>query len=149
MTADQLLKRAAEQRLATNTRGVNLAALGGTNVGTVPELVGWKTMPEREFQQAVVDLGHSLGWDVVYFRPARVLRGGKEKYETPIGGDAKGWPDTILMRQNRLVAAELKREGGKATPEQIARLAAFNRVPGCKGFLWFPRDWPTIVKELT
>lgn len=141
------LKQAEENGLVTDGQGVNRKALLAA-LGAVTPSVLLTAISEREFQNSYVDFAHLCGWDVIYFRPARVLRGGKEIYETPIGGDGKGWPDTIAMRLDRLVAAELKREGGKATPEQIARLEAFNRVPGCQGFIWQPSDWPIIEHTL-
>jgi hypothetical protein len=52
-------------------------------------------------QQAIdliVDYAHLKGWKCAYFRPARVMRGGKEIYETPVGADGRGFPDMVLSR---------------------------------------------------
>jgi hypothetical protein len=149
MTADELLKLARENGLETTVRGVNQTVIA-SNIGIGrPIDPAFAGMSEREFQTQIVDFAHLCRWTVVYFRPARVVRNGHEKYETPIGGDGKGWPDTIMLREDRLVAAEIKREGGKATAEQMAWLDRFNLIPGCSGFLWFPSDWTEIVRTLS
>jgi hypothetical protein len=82
-------------------------------------------MTEKQFSKLVIDYAQLRGWRVAHFRPARVMRGGVEKYETPVAADGKGFPDLILCRGIRLLAAELKVRPNGPTPEQYAWLAAF------------------------
>lgn len=67
-------------------------------------------MTERDLQNAVIQCAQLLGWRVAHFRPARVMRGGREIYETPIAADGKGFPDLVLVnrRHRRLMFVELK-----------------------------------------
>lgn len=62
-----------------------------------------------------------------------------------------GFPDCVCYRGPkytfRLFVAELKCEGGKATPEQLEVLDCF-RAMGIPAFLWQPSDWPEILKVL-
>jgi hypothetical protein len=103
---------------------------------------------ERQWQDCVVSYARSCGWRCAYFRPARVLRGGKEVYETPVGGDAKGFPDTILVR-DRVIVAELKFGTGRVTKEQSQWLVAF-AMAGVDAWVWRgPTDWPKVVGVLT
>ncbi|WP_346927547.1 hypothetical protein, partial [uncultured Arthrobacter sp.] len=77
-------------------------------------------MSERELQDAVIELARLLGWRVAHFRPARVRRGGREIYETPVAADGKGWPDLVLVRGSRLIFAEMKSGTGRLSDAQIA-----------------------------
>lgn len=111
-------------------------------------------LSEKKFTRCVLKLADALGWMTAHFRPARVTRNGKETWETPIAGNAKGYPDLTLARgpgfATRVVVAELKMPGNDPTPEQYAWLAAFE-ASGCgvlKAFVWRPGDWDDIVSIL-
>lgn len=107
--------------------------------------------PQREsdFQEQVIQLARLLRWRVAWFRPVRVQRrNGTVYHETPVGADGKGWPDLILTRAGRLVAAELKSERGRLTAQQTAWLAAL-RAAGVEAHVWKPSDWPEIERILT
>lgn len=106
--------------------------------------------PQREsdFQAQVIQLARLLGWRVAWFRPVRVQRrNGTVYHETPVGADGKGWPDLILTRAGRLVAAELKSERGRLTAEQAAWISAL-RAAGVEVFLWRPSQWREIEEVL-
>lgn len=103
-------------------------------------------MNERQLQDAILEMAGALGWRRAHFRPARVMRGGREIYETPIDGDGKGFPDLILLRGDRLIVAELKSEAGSVAEEQEAWLGAF-REAGALVAVWRPRDWISGVIE--
>ncbi len=103
---------------------------------------------ERDFQEQIIDLAHLLGWRVAHFRPARTAKG----WRTPVEADAKGFPDLVLLRPPRLIFAELKRDGGKASSSQrdwLFELAECNadedRFEVC---LWRPSDWAEIKRAL-
>lgn len=113
-------------------------------------------MSGRELQRAVIDLAHLFGWSVAHFRPGRVLRHGKEIYETPVAADGKGWPDLVLCKDRSdlgmpglLLFRELKGDGDRLRPEQaawIARLQAARQ----DAKVWTAKDWRSgaIEKEL-
>lgn len=97
--------------------------------------------PESEagFQAAVVELALLLSWQV--FHPFDSRR------------SAAGWPDLSMVRDGRLILAELKSARGRVTPEQREWLAALEQVAAASGgavsvHLWRPADFPCIEAEL-
>jgi len=101
-------------------------------------------MTEDEWTAQLIALARLTGWRVVHFRPARTARG----WRTPVQGDGKGWPDLVLLRGQRLIAAELKTDTGRATAEQLAWLDAFALV-GAETYLWRPCDWEAVQQVLS
>lgn len=100
-------------------------------------------MSERDFQRAVIDLAHMLSWRVAHFRPAKTSKG----WRTPVEADGAGWPDLILCRGERIVAAELKAGRNKTTAQQddwLAHLAA----TGVEVFVWRPDDLHGQILEV-
>ncbi len=105
-------------------------------------------MSEKEFQAQVIQLAKLHGWKVAHFRSVRVLAAsGKIIWQTPVAADGKGWPDTFMVRGERAIAPELKVLPNKPTPDQLEWLAALNAA-GIYAPVWYPSDWPEIVKEL-
>lgn len=105
-------------------------------------------MLERDFQAAVIDLGHVFGWRCAHFRTAMNARG---KYQTPVGADGKGWPDLVLCHRDRRVVLfrELKTDVGRCSPEQLRWLNELAEA-GQDAAVWRPSDWDTdIVPTLT
>ena len=105
-------------------------------------------MRESEFQRQVIDLARLYGWRCAHFRSARQLRqDGSTYYSTPVQADGAGWPDLILCRPPRLIAAELKVGRNKVTAEQREWLKAFARcdVEIC---VWRPEDWDEVERTL-
>lgn len=98
---------------------------------------------EREFQDQLIELARLFNWRVVHFRPARTIHG----WRTPVQGDGKGFPDTLLLREGRLIVAELKADKGKPTIEQEAWLDSWKAV-GAESYVWRPGDLEDIVKLL-
>lgn len=90
---------------------------------------------ERLLQDAVIDCARTLGWRVAHFRPALTKHG----WRTPVQADGKGYPDLTLVRE-RIIFAELKRQGEKPSVEQQQWLDAL-RAAGCEVYLWTPADW--------
>lgn len=99
---------------------------------------------EKEFTSQVIEYAHHMGWRVAHFRPARTAKG----WRTPVQGDGKGWPDLFLVRDYRLVAAELKVGRNKPTAEQERWLAALAAGGQVETFVWRPKDWPEIERVL-
>lgn len=86
---------------------------------------------ERRWQKQVVAYAQQRGWRVDHHR-----------------GSA-GWPDLALVRDGRLVVAELKADAGRVSPQQREWLTALRAVPGVEVHLWKPSDWPAIQRVLT
>jgi hypothetical protein len=98
---------------------------------------------EAQFQKAVIDAAHLLGWRVHHTRPARSGKG----WRTPIQGDA-GFPDLVLARGERVIFAELKRDRrSKPTPEQAAWLETLG-TSHLDVYIWRPEDWDDIERIL-
>lgn len=95
------------------------------------------TLSEASFQNTVIEYAHLRGWLVHHSRAARTGKG----WRTAIQGDA-GLPDLVLARNGKVVLAELKRTGGRATDAQRAWLEASD------GHLWSPQHWGLIVGDL-
>ena len=72
---------------------------------------------ETMFAGQVEDLLSIYRWHWYHPRPARVLRGGKEIYETPYAGQ-KGFLDYLALRPPRILVVELKDETKEMSPEQ-------------------------------
>lgn len=58
-----------------------------------------------------------------------------------------GFPDMVLVRQGRLILAELKRMNGVVSGPQQEWRRELRRTP-CEYYLWFPCDWPSIEDRL-
>lgn len=103
-----------------------------------------RSLSEADFMAQVIELAHLYRWRVAHFRAAMTSRG----WRTPVQADGAGFPDLLLLRGSRIVAAELKRErGSRPTDDQLAWLAAFAEA-GVESFLWRPADFDQIVEVL-
>jgi hypothetical protein len=108
---------------------------------------------EAAFQAALIEQARSWGWKVAHFRKVRVQRkGGKTFWQTPVGADGAGWPDLVMVRNNRVILAELKVGKNTCTNEQISWLEAWEVVaayaPKVSVFVWRPEDWSRICQAL-
>ncbi len=99
---------------------------------------------ESDFQKQVIQLARLYKWKVAHFRAAMNRRG---QWSTPVQADGAGFPDLLMVR-DRVIAAELKSEKGKTSPEQDEWIAQF-RTAGIEAFVWKPADWDAIVEVLT
>lgn len=116
-----------------------------------------KAHPHQDFINQIVELAHLSGWKVVYWRPARVMRKGQLKYETPLGADGKDFPDLFLIRvtefktakgnvwaiERKMLFWEVKIPPDKVRPGQQAWLDLLG------GRVVTPNDWEWIVKILS
>lgn len=117
-------------------RGVNpaaFAAAGGTAVD-LAALLG-PDPAEAEFQAAVVQIAERCGWAVYHVPDSRRATAG-------------GFPDLLLRRGRVVLAAELKKRGGKPRPDQRAWLEAFEGC-GVRAFAWTPDSIDEIREVLT
>ncbi len=101
-------------------------------------------MSEAQLQRWVIARARFHGWRVIHLRPARTNKG----WRTAVQGDGAGFPDTLILRGKRLIAAELKRVGGKLTDLQDQWLNAFADT-GAESYLWTPADLDDIEQVLT
>ena len=103
-----------------------------------------RRLTEADFLRQVLDLARILGWRSAHFRPAWSGRG----WRTPVQGDGAGFPDLILVRRERVIAAELKREqGGRVSDDQLLWLRALDAA-GLETAVWRPSDFPAIQETL-
>lgn len=92
-------------------------------------------MSEAQLQASVEELAAWLGWRFYHVHDSR--------------RDQPGFPDLVLVRGNRLLWRELKREDGVVRPEQRQWLSDLQRA-GQDVHVWRPSDWLSgqIRKEL-
>lgn len=100
---------------------------------------------ERDFQALVGGVARLYGWRYAHFHDSR-----RQVRPGVFVGDraAQGFPDLCLVRDGRLVFAELKGEKGKLRPPQVEWLEALRQVEGLEVYLWRPSDWPAIIEAL-
>lgn len=99
---------------------------------------------EAEFQRQVVDLAVLYGWSWGHFRPAKTARGWRVPVSGPLG---PGWPDLVLVRDDRLIFAELKRDArSKPSPDQGFVLQLLGAA--AETYLWRPDDIDDIARVL-
>jgi VRR-NUC domain len=101
-----------------------------------------RAVTEAEFQRAVIEAAHVLGWRVAHFRPARTAHG----WRTPVEADGAGFPDVVLVRE-RVLFVELKSATTRVTPEQRQWLDALDAA-GAEAYLWRPDHWDDIQSVL-
>lgn len=90
---------------------------------------------EKQFQAMIVRAAQMNGWAVYHTYDSRK--------STP------GFPDLILIRDNVLIAAELKSQKGQVRPEQMRWLKAFAGVKDVRACLWRPAEWDEIEQVLS
>jgi len=96
-------------------------------------------------QDQIIELAEQwLGWQTMHIRPARTKHG----WKTPVQGAlGKGWPDLVMLRGGRIIAAEMKTDKGKVTPEQ-ADVIGLLQAAGVETYIWRPKYWDDIVEVL-
>lgn len=104
---------------------------------------------ERDLQQAVIDTARTFAWTVAHFRAAQTSKG----WRTPVAADGKGFPDLVLAHPDgRLIFAELKRLGGRITPEQARWLELLRQVADAnelvEAHVWTPLEWPAPIVQI-
>lgn len=103
-----------------------------------------RAMTEAELLEGVLKLARMYGWRAAHFRPCQTGRG----WRTPVQADGAGFPDLILVRGDRVIAAELKRElAPQPAVEQWAWLDALAGA-GVPSFVWRPSSIDRIAEVL-
>ena len=97
-----------------------------------------------------MQLAHSLGWRHMHIGESTksVRRGGG--YVRVPDKDCQGWPDLVLVHAKRhlMLVRELKTNAGTLTDHQKSWLADLDAV-GVNVDVWRPRDWDSIVEQLS
>lgn len=109
-----------------------------------------KARPEGELQDEIVERLQTLDFLVAHFRPAKVMRAGIEKYETPVGGDGAGWPDIVAVNPvtGQCLVLELKSETGTVSDAQLEWLKAWTAVQGVTAMVIRPSSWQDFERLL-
>lgn len=102
------------------------AVVGGESSRVPPE-------SEAQFMQVVVDLARSLRWLVYHTADSR--------------RSAAGFPDLIMVRHDRIIASEIKRQDGRLTSGQNLWLAGLDAA-GVEVYVWRPSDKQRIAEIL-
>lgn len=88
-----------------------------------------RSMGETELQNLVLNLAGQLGWLPYHTYDSRHSH--------------KGFPDLVLAnaRQGRLLFAELKKQSGSQSAEQIVWERTLRAIGLGEVYLWRPSDW--------
>lgn len=89
---------------------------------------------EKHFQAAVIRVAQALHWRSYHTHDSR--------------RSAAGFPDLVMVRDDRLVFAELKSARGRFTFAQRTWLAALRAVPCIEVYQWTPANWSEITTVL-
>ena len=89
-------------------------------------------MSEMELQQAIIDYAEMRSYRVYHTHDSRRSQ--------------PGYPDLHLVRGDRSIFVELKREGKSPTAEQSAWLEAL-REAGHETYVWWPQQWIDGIVE--
>ena len=100
-------------------------------------------LTERDFMAQVTQLATIRGWAWMHIRPGMT----QHSWRTPISGPlGSGFPDLLLVRRERILFVEIKREGAKPTPEQVDVLGILSGAG--ETAIWWPEDWSEIERVL-
>lgn len=89
---------------------------------------------EKDWQQAVMDLARLRGWLCYHTHDSR--------------RSEPGFPDLVMVRGDRVLYRELKREGNKPTAEQRRWIDALWDAGQDVAVWTLPRDWDDVVAVL-
>lgn len=100
-------------------------------------------MTEGEWLDQVTEIAERMGWSWLHLRPARTAHGWRTPVSGPLGA---GWPDLILVRDDRIIAAELKSADGRPSPAQLLVLTLLQGV--AETYVWRPDDFDDVARVL-
>jgi len=88
-------------------------------------------MKEKYLQEQVRWLARLCGYDFIY-------------HTWDSRNSPAGFPDIIILKDGRMIVAEIKREGEQPSPEQYFWLLEFSKIRQAEVYLWCPSDWDEI-----
>lgn len=109
-----------------------------------PEDRRLRAISEATWQADVLALAALRGW-TAHHSPRAGIRANGSVRRTP--NTKPGWPDLFLVRGERTLAVELKRETGAVTAEQSEWLVALSNA-GVPTHIWRPRDLDAALRVL-
>lgn len=105
-----------------------------------------RLVTEAAWQTTVQQLASLAGWK--HFHAPDNMPRTSRRGTVYVQNVRAGYPDLTLVKGDRLIFAELKRETGKPSPEQVDWLAALAAVPGVETYLWRPSDRDQVMAVL-
>lgn len=99
-----------------------------------------RAITERDWQNQVHRLAFSLGWKYYHAPDNRPVNGRIQKV-------VAGFPDLVLVKGERLIFAELKREQGIVAEAQTEWLAAL-AATGAECYVWRPSQMREVQEIL-
>jgi len=88
---------------------------------------------EKQFESQVRGLAKTFGW--LYYHTWRSIH------------SPSGFPDCVMVKEGRIIFAELKSEKGKVSESQSEWLEALGRAKA-EVYLWRPSDFDEIMEIL-
>ena len=92
------------------------------------------TQTEKDFQRSIKQLASATGWLIYHTYDSRRSQ--------------PGFPDLAMVRDGKLVFAELKVGSNHPTTAQKKWLRALGKCEGVGAYLWRPEDWNEIEEVL-
>jgi hypothetical protein len=89
---------------------------------------------EKQFQHWLMQLAKLTGW--LAFHTYRSVR------------SPAGFPDTVLVKEGRVIFAELKVGKNKLSPPQVRWVEELSGSEGVEVYVWRPEDRPEIERIL-
>ncbi len=102
-------------------------------VSLVSESSTHARLTEAVFQRSVVELAQWMAWRCYHTFDSR--------------RSTQGYPDLTLVREDRLIFAELKSDRGRLSKGQRDWLQALE-MAGAEAYVWRPRSWGEILETL-
>jgi hypothetical protein len=93
--------------------------------------------PEAQLQRDVIELARRLDYRCAHFGAAQVKPG---VWATPVRGDARGFPDLVLVGRHAVLYVELKDRHGRLSDAQTRWLERLAKA-GQATYVWRPADW--------
>ena len=91
-------------------------------------------MLEAGFQTQIKKLTWRMGWKHYHTYDSR--------------RSEKGYPDSTIIKGDRLIFAELKSAKGRLSNHQREWINALINIQGVECYIWKPTDWQNIVRVL-
>lgn len=91
-------------------------------------------LTEKDWQRRVTNYATIRGWLVYHPLISR--------------GSAPGWPDLTMVRDGKIIFAELKTDTGRLSRDQTIWLDKLAKVPTIEVHVWRPADWPHVMAAL-
>ena len=101
---------------------------------------------EKQFLEKVAEAAGLLRWHRVHFRQALTQSG---SWMTPVQFEGAGFPDLVLVREDRLLFIEVKSAKGRLSEWQKEWITLLRGTGKCEVYVFFPEDWGNLLSILT